>query len=81
MADSSYSIDRNVKWVTYAGAGVPIYWLLDLRRNRLEVHTEPTGQGEQAHYARTALLGPDDQAALILDGREVGRFPVREVLP
>lgn len=81
VADTSYQIDRFVKWVTYAAAGVPIYWILDLNCGRLEVHTEPTGQGETAAYTRTQILGPDDEVSLILDGREVARFAVREIFP
>ncbi|HKI20980.1 MAG TPA: Uma2 family endonuclease, partial [Isosphaeraceae bacterium] len=81
VADTSYRYDRFDKWVTYAGAGVPIYWILDLNRGRLEVHTEPSGQGETASYACTQIFGPDDEVPLILDGREVARFAAREILP
>ena len=81
VADTSYEFDRFVKWVAYAGAGVPIYWILDLNRGRLEVHTKPEGQGETASYTRTQILGPDDEVSLIIDSREVARFAVREILP
>jgi Uma2 family endonuclease len=81
VADTSYDYDRNDKWVTYAAARVPIYWILDLNGRRLEVHTEPTGEGEAAAYARTQFYGPDDEVPLVLDGREVARFFVREILP
>jgi Uma2 family endonuclease len=81
VSDTSYHVDRFVKWVIYAGAGVPIYWILDLNRRRLEIHSEPAGQGEAAYYARTQIFGPDDEVVLSLDGREVARFAVREILP
>jgi len=81
VSDTSYNYDRYTKWVTYAAARVPVYWIVDLNRRQLEVHTEPTGEGEVAVYARTQISGPDDEVPLILDGREVGRFPVREILP
>jgi Uma2 family endonuclease len=81
VSDTSYRYDRFDKLVTYAGARVPVYWILDLNRGRLEVHTEPSGQGETAYYAHTQIFGPDDEVALILDGREVARFAVREILP
>lgn len=80
-SDTSYDYDRRAKWVTYAAVRVPVYWILDLNRRRLEIHTEPTGEGEAAVYSRTQLFGPDDEVALVLDGREVGRFFVREILP
>jgi Uma2 family endonuclease len=81
VADTSYDYDRYAKWVTYAAARVPVYWILDLDRRQLEVHTEPTGQGEAAVCSRAQIFGPDDEVPLILDGREVGRFPVKEILP
>jgi Uma2 family endonuclease len=81
VSDTSYDYDRYDKWVTYAAAHVPVYWIVDLNRRRLEVHTEPTGEGEAAVYSRTEFYGPDDEVPLTLDGREVARFPVREVLP
>ena len=81
VSDTSYRYDRFDKWVTYAAARVPIYWILDLNRGRLEIHSEPAGEGETAYYTHTQILGPDDEVVLILDGREVARFAVREILP
>jgi Uma2 family endonuclease len=81
VSDTSYDYDRYAKWVTYAAARVPVCWILDLNRRQLEVHTEPTGEGAAATYARIQVFGPDDEVPLILDGREVGRFFVREILP
>lgn len=81
VSDTSYDYDRRAKWVTYAAARVPVYWIVDVNRRRLEVHTEPAGEGETAGYARTQIFGPDDEVPLTLDGREFGRFLVREILP
>jgi Uma2 family endonuclease len=75
VSHTSYNYDRYDKWVTYAGSLVPVYWILDLNTRRLEAHTEPTGQGEAATYARTQFYGPDDEVPLVLDGREIARFP------
>ena len=58
VSHSSYDYDRYAKWVTYAAARVPVYWIVDLNRRRLEVHTEPTGQGEDAVYCPHADLRP-----------------------
>jgi len=81
VSDTSYRTDRTLKWSLYAASGVPVYWILDVSRKRLEIHTEPTGQGEQAGYAQTTIIGPDDEVPLVLDGREVGRFRLREIMP
>jgi len=81
VASTSYAYDRSSKWVAYAVARVPIYWIVDLGRRRLEIHSEPAGQGETAYYALAQILGQDDEVALVLDGREIARFAVREILP
>jgi Uma2 family endonuclease len=81
VASTSYAYDRSSKWVAYAVARVPIYWIVDLGRRRLEIHSEPAGQGETAYYGLTQVLGQDDEVALVLDGREIARFAVREILP
>jgi Uma2 family endonuclease len=81
VAEASYRTDRYTKYAIYAAARVPIYWIVDLNRNRLEVHTEPRGEGETAHYAQLRLLDPNDEVPLVLDGREVARFAVRDILP
>lgn len=81
VANTSYAYDRFTKWVTYAGARVPIYWIVDLGRRRLEIHSEPAGQAETAYYGLTKILAQDDEVALVLDGREIASFAVREILP
>lgn len=81
VSDSTYRMDRHRKWRTYAAAGVVIYWIVDLNRNCLEVHTDPAGEGKKASYDTSQIFGPEDEVPLVLDGREVARFPVREILP
>lgn len=81
VADSSYGKDRSWKWRRYAASKVPVYGILDLNARRLEVFTRPTGRGASARYEDVALYGPDDQAPVVVDGSEVGRFRVADVLP
>jgi Uma2 family endonuclease len=48
VADTSASFDRNRKFPKYAQAGIPEAWLVDLKRDAVEVHTAPgpNGYGE-----------------------------------
>jgi Uma2 family endonuclease len=41
ISDSSYAYDSAEKASLYARAGIPEYWLLDLRTRRLEVRQQP----------------------------------------
>ena len=77
VADTSYRYDRQVKWALYAAAGVPVYWIVDLNRRVLEVHADPSAEG----YRSLAVLALDDEAPVVLDGREVARLRVADILP
>jgi Putative restriction endonuclease len=82
VSDSSYDVDRFRKWITYAAVRIPIYWIVDLNHDRLEVHTEPTGQGESAIYTHSVIYEKlDENVSLILDGHEITKFPLIEILP
>lgn len=77
VADSSYGFDRRIKRKLYASAGIPVYWILDLNRRILEIHSGPLGDG----YGQVEEFGPDALAPIVLNGAEVARLAVREVLP
>jgi Uma2 family endonuclease len=81
VADSSLSRDRSMKKRLYARSGYPIYWLINLVANRIEVYTDPTGPTEKPDYLRRQDFGPDEMIPLVIEGREVGRLAVRDLLP
>jgi Uma2 family endonuclease len=43
VADSSLAFDLGVKLKNYAAAGIPEYWVIDLRSDRVHLFTEPRG--------------------------------------
>jgi Uma2 family endonuclease len=81
VADSSLSRDRSMKKRLYARSGYPIYWLINLVDNRIEVYTEPTGPVEEPDYLRRQDFGPGEMIPLVIEGRDVGRLAVRDLLP
>lgn len=44
VADSSLRVDTAIKPALYAAAGVPEYWVVDVRRHRVQVSSAPVGQ-------------------------------------
>ncbi len=56
VSDSSLTKDREIKRHFYAAAKIPEYWLVDLRRRRVEVRTRPQGQD----YARLRIAERGD---------------------
>lgn len=64
----------------YAEAGVPWYWIVDLHERKLVACSEPR-QASPGSYARIATFVEDELAPVILDGREVGRIALKDLLP
>ncbi len=82
VSDSSLAIDSRDKFETYAADGIAAYWIVNIPGGRIEVYTAPTSPGETPVRFKTRHdYGPDDEVPVILDGREVGRVAVRDVLP
>lgn len=59
-----------------AAEGIPFYWEMSLAQRLVTVYHEPEGS---AYYA-SRVFGPGDEVPVILDGREVGRVPVADLL-
>jgi Uma2 family endonuclease len=57
VAETSLPYDRGIKLRLYARAGVPEVWLVDLVRNQVEVHREPTPEG----YSREEIVSGGDR--------------------
>jgi Uma2 family endonuclease len=80
VADSSYAKDRGPKWRKYAAAGVSVYWIVNLPLRQIEVYADPLGRGKSAGYREMKTYGADDEVPLILEGRELARIKVSDVL-
>jgi Uma2 family endonuclease len=81
VSDTTYAKDSGPKLRRYASYRIPVYWIVDLNRRIVEVHVRPFGKGKQAGYARCDLYREGDQIPVELDGQEVGRVAVAELLP
>jgi len=79
VADTSLAIDR-LKGRTYGGAGIPEYWIVDLAERRVESHRDPADQ-EESGYRTRAVLGPEDELRLVIEGETRGAIRVAELLP
>ena len=77
VADSSLPWDRGEKQAAYARAKVPVYWILNLVDHQLEIYTDLRPDG----YHDRRILGPADQAAIVIGRNEVGLVAVAELLP
>jgi hypothetical protein len=53
-----------------------VYWIVNLVDGRLEAFAHPSG----ADYADRRVFEPGDEVPVILDGKEIGRIAVRDLL-
>jgi len=81
VADSSIDRDQNVKSQIYAAAGIGIYWIVNIQFRRIEVYTHPAGTGATAQFTQSRIFAATEHVPVILDGVEVGRIPVVDILP
>jgi Uma2 family endonuclease len=81
VAEASLSYDRGPKKRVYARDRFPVYWIINLVENQIEVYTDPSGPAEQPDYRQRQVFRPGEEIPVVLDGREVGRLAVRDLLP
>lgn len=43
VSDTTYSFDRSVKLRLYADAGIPEYWIVNVRKRSVDIHRRPDG--------------------------------------
>lgn len=68
---TTYDIDLNVKLPIYTSAGIPVYWIISLSKNRIEVYEEPL----EHQYRKRTLFFPGDEISFLN-----GSFNVAEIL-
>ena len=77
IADASLKQDRLTKGAIYAAAGIPEYWIVNLRDSVVEVMRDP--DPAQARWRDVRSVGPDAQLELVaLPGASVA---VADLLP
>ena len=81
VSNTTYAKDSGPKLRCYASFRIPVYWIVDLSRRIVEVRTEPFGRGKQAGYALCHTYREGDAIPVELDGQELGRVAVSDLLP
>ncbi len=81
VAESSLSDDRGEMLLIYARSGIPVYWIVNLRDRQLEVYTGPSGPSPPIGYRHCNVLYAGADVSVMIDGQEVGRIAVADLLP
>lgn len=81
VADTSLRDDRGATLARYAGAGVPVYWIVNLVVGQIEVHTDPfTPARGQPVYRHVAVHPHGDLVGVVVGGRTVMTVAVSDVI-
>jgi Uma2 family endonuclease len=81
VADSTLARDRTSKKQLYARTEIPIYWIVNLSEQSIEVYQEPALVAEAPTYLQKQLYTFSDEIPVAIDGCEVDRLLVRNLLP
>jgi Uma2 family endonuclease len=77
VSETTLNRDRGEKLIAYAKGRIPFYWIVNLVDDQVEVYSDPTPDG----YKNRLYLKRGDEIPVVIDGKDVGRIPVIEVLP
>jgi Uma2 family endonuclease len=77
VADSSLDRDRGEKKAAYARGRIPIYWSVNLVDRQVEVYSNP----RRGQYRSSQVFKPGQDVPIVIDGVEVGRIAVADLLP
>ena len=80
VANTSLREDRTIKLKLYAASMIPIYWIVNLVDDQLEVYTDPIVGHDPTYRTRTDYDLNDD-VPVIIAGQQVGTLPVKEMFP
>jgi Uma2 family endonuclease len=76
-SETTLARDQGPKLSNYAKAGIPVYWIVNLVDNQVEVYSSPSPDGYKVHHD----FKPGQDVPVVIDGVEVGRIAVADILP
>jgi Uma2 family endonuclease len=77
VSETTLDRDRGPKLAAFAKAGMPVYWIVNLVDHQVEVYSSPSPDGYKVHHD----FKPGQDIPLVIDGVEVGRIAVADILP
>jgi Uma2 family endonuclease len=78
VADTTLVTDR-FKAQLYAQAGIPVYWLVNLPEQVIEVMESPTSTASLASYSQLTKYLASDRIPVVIAGQVVGHLNVRDL--
>jgi Uma2 family endonuclease len=73
---SSLSDDRAMA-VVFGPAGIPVYWIIDVKGRQVEVYTRPGKKG----YRSRKIYVSGEQVPVLIDGRQLQPIAIDDLIP
>lgn len=80
VSETTLRLDRGTKKRLYAEAKLPIYWIVNLVDNQIEMLTEPSGPAEKPDYAKREVAEVNATLSLNIDQKHLGTVAVKDIL-
>jgi Uma2 family endonuclease len=77
VAETTLDRDQGPKLDAYAHGRIPVYWIVNLVDRRVEVYSDPNGDG----YSTRRDFVAGQEVPVVIDGIEVGTVAVDAILP
>jgi Uma2 family endonuclease len=77
VSETTLDRDQREKLAVYAQGNIPVYWIVNLVDGHVEVYTDPGPTG----YRSRQDFSPGESVPVVIDGHEVGRIAVADILP
>ncbi len=80
VSETTLRLDRGTKKRVYAEAKLPIYWIVNLVDNQIEMLTEPSGPADKPDYAKREVADIASTLPLMVDQQQLGTVAVKDIL-
>jgi Uma2 family endonuclease len=81
ISDSTLERDRTLKKLIYAKAGIPVYWIINLGEQCIEVYTQPAQQADEWTYLQEQVYSLADSIPIVFEEKEIGQIAAKDLLP
>jgi Uma2 family endonuclease len=81
VSDTSYTRDSGIKLQQYAHAQIPLLWIVHLNRRQVEAYSDPHGRHGKAYFRSLEFYRDGDKIPVVIEGQDLGRIAVKEILP
>jgi Uma2 family endonuclease len=82
VADTSLARDRGIKLRSYARAGIPAYWIVNLIERQVEAYADPDPAAQpEPVYRQRQVVAAGANVPFVLKGSPVRQIPAADLLP